>query len=284
MRLGFFGLGEMGTNIALRLLDCNQEIYSVKRGNFHQFKNKKNFFFEENPKEIANQVEGIILCIDTKENLQEIIYSEDGILNSSNKPSFILDLSTGLPSFVKKIHDDLKKVNISYIDSPIGRTPQHALEGKLNLFVSCKESQVDQNQLNLLGMISENRFFFDNISDGTKLKLLNNFYGQYTTLIFGETLSINNKNFKSPDDLLRIMSAGPLYSPILDAIKPYYDDSNNGSMLFSIENALKDLKYFREDFLTEENALVDLIIGKFEKAVKNGFGQESVAKVASYVD
>tara|TARA_B100000941_G_C28497392_1_gene551814 strand:+ start:389 stop:1243 length:855 start_codon:yes stop_codon:yes gene_type:complete len=284
MRLGFFGLGEMGTNIALRLLDCNQEIYSVKRGNFHQFKNKKNFFFEENPKEIANKVEGIILCIDTKENLQEIIYSEDGILNSSNKPSFILDLSTGLPSFVKKIHDDLKKVNISYIDSPIGRTPQHALEGKLNLFVSCKESQVDQNQLNLLGMISENRFFFDNISDGTKLKLLNNFYGQYTTLIFGETLSINNKNFKSPDDLLRIMSAGPLYSPILDAIKPYYDDSNNGSMLFSIENALKDLKYFREDFLTEENALVDLIIGKFEKAVKNGFGQESVAKVASYVD
>ena len=229
-------------------------------------------------------MEGIILCIDTKENLQEIIYSEDGILNSSNKPSFILDLSTGLPSFVKKIHDDLKKVNISYIDSPIGRTPQHALEGKLNLFVSCKESQVDQNQLNLLGMISENRFFFDNISDGTKLKLLNNFYGQYTTLIFGETLSINNKNFKSPDDLLRIMSAGPLYSPILDAIKPYYDDSNNGSMLFSIENALKDLKYFREDFLTEENALVDLIIGKFEKAVKNGFGQESVAKVASYVD
>jgi 2-hydroxy-3-oxopropionate reductase len=284
MRLGFFGLGEMGANIALRLLDCNQEIYSVKRGNFHQFKNKKNFFFEENPKEIANQVDGIILCIDTKENLQEIIYSEDGILNSSNKPSFILDLSTGLPSFIKKIHDDLKKVNISYIDSPIGRTPQHALEGKLNLFVSCKESQIDQNQLNLLDMISENRFFFDNISDGTKLKLLNNFYGQYTTLIFGETLSINNKNFESPDDLLRIMSAGPLYSPILDAIKPYYDDSNNGSMLFSIENALKDLKYFKEDFLTEENALVDLIIGKFEKAVKNGFGQESVAKVASYVD
>ncbi len=284
MRLGFFGLGEMGTNIALRLLDCNQEIYSVRRGNFHQFENKKNFFFEENPKEIANQVDGIILCIDTKENLQEIIYSEDGILNSSNKPSFILDLSTGLPSFIKKIHDDLKKVNISYIDSPIGRTPQHALEGKLNLFVSCKESQIDQNQLNLLDMISENRFFFDNISDGTKLKLLNNFYGQYTTLIFGETLSINNKNFESPDDLLRIMSAGPLYSPILDAIKPYYDDSNNGSMLFSIENALKDLKYFREDFLTEENALVDLIIGKFEKAVKNGFGQESVAKVASYVD
>tara|TARA_S200000501_G_scaffold371649_1_gene415175 strand:- start:5284 stop:6138 length:855 start_codon:yes stop_codon:yes gene_type:complete len=284
MRIGFLGLGEMGANIALRLLDCGYSIYATKRGNYECCENKKNFFLYDSPREISELVECFILCIDTVENLKEILYSKDGILKSKNKPSFIFDLSTGLPSVVKKNYEDLKKVGVSYVDAPIGRTPEHALEGKLNLFVSCKKTELDKSQIKILEIISENRFYFDEISEGTKLKLLNNFFGQCITLIFGKTLLANNKNFQSINNLSKIMSAGPLHAPILDAIKPHFEKMNQGSMQFSIKNALKDLKYFREDLLSEKDELTEFVINKFEKAVKDGFGNESVAEVAKYVD
>ena len=164
---------------------------------------------------------------------------------------------------------------------PIGRTPAHAREGKLNLFISAKKDELNEC-IQIIQTISENQFYLDKIGEGTKIKLINNFYGQAVTLIFGQLLQVANDQNIEINNLVNVMSAGPLFSDILNANKPYYENDNNGAMEFSINNAYKDLIYYKEEFGTNE--LINEVIKYFEKAIGNGFGAKSVAEVSKYAN
>jgi len=122
----------------------------------------------------------------------------------------------------------------------------------------------------------------DKIGEGTKIKLINNFYGQAVTLIFGQLLQVANDQNIEINNLVSVMSAGPLFSDILNAIRPYYENDNKGAMEFSINNAYKDLIYYKEEFGTNE--LINEVIKYFEKAIGNGFGAKSVAEVSKYAN
>lgn len=278
-KIGFFGLGDMGSAITLRLLRKGYKIISTKRGNYKNFIKNKNFSLCKNPSDVAIESDIILLCVDTIENLNKIIFSKRGLLAANKIPKFILDLGTGKPSNCEHLSREFVKRNKIYIDMPIGRTPAHAKNGKINLFISSEKKNLKQS-LQVIDIISENQFYVNKIGEGTKIKLLNNFYGQTITLIFGKLLKESNKKNVNIHNLVKIMSAGPLQSDILGAIKPYYEYNNKGSMEFSINNAYKDLKYFKEEFGSDK--LVDLIIRHFELAIKKGHGKKSVANVSKY--
>ena len=101
-------------------------------------------------------------------------------------------------------------------------------------------------------------------------------------MIFGQLLQIANDQNIEINNLVNVMSAGPLFSDILGAIKPYYENDNKGTMEFSINNAYKDLIYYKEEFGTNE--LINEVIKYFEKAIGNGYGAKSVAEVSKYAN
>ena len=281
-KVGFFGLGEMGSAIAQRLLNVGHKVLSTKRGRYKDLEKNDKFFTYDTPCAVADHAEIIVFCVDTIKNLKQIVFSDNGLFKSKKLPNYFFDLGTGKPSYCNILSDEFSKFNKVYIDMPIGRTPAHALEGKLNLFISSNKKNLGEN-LDFIKDISENQYFVGNVGEGTKIKLINNFYGQAITFIYGNLLLTCNKENIDTDDLVKVMSAGPLYSDILGAIKPYYSELEEGSIEFSIMNGLKDLTYFKEEFKLD-NDLVSLIINYFKKAVDNGYGKMSVAEISKYVD
>lgn len=280
-KIGVFGLGDMGAAITHRLLKKNFEVISTKRGKYMDFIENNSFSVMSNPCDVGASADIIIFCVNTIENLNELIFSENGLMSSKKLPKFFLDLGTGRPSNCIDISNQFLKYDKLYVDMPIGRTPAHAREGKLNLFISSTKNKLNEC-MQIIQTISENQFYLDKIGEGTKVKLINNFYGQAVTLIFGQLLQVVNDQDIEIDNLVDVMSAGPLFSDILGAIKPYYENDNKGAMEFSINNAYKDLIYFKEEFGTNE--LIDEVIKYFEKAIGDGFGAKSVAEVSKYAN
>ena len=283
-KIGFFGLGQMGSNIADRLLTLGYNIISVKRGKFNNLKNKfDNFELLENPKKVSECSDIIISCVDTINNLEELVFGDLGVIKANNIPKYFLDLGTGKPSFANRLSKDFENKGCLYVDMPIGRTPQHALEGKINLFISSTEEKL-KNNIVLLKNIAENLFFLEKIGEGTRIKLINNFYGQAITLIFGKLLNISKDNEVKIRNLYNVMNSGPLGSPMLGALTDYYEGKKEGNMEFSIKNAYKDLSYFKEEFFSQdEDHLINLVLDIFKKAIDGGNGEKSVAEIANTI-
>ena len=282
-KIGFFGLGLMGGNIVENLLKKKYEIISNKRGRAISLsKNFNNIKLFDHSSEVANSCEIIMSCLDTVENLEDLVYGEHGVMEAKSLPDFFFDFGTGRPSFVKKLSEDFKSRGSTYIDMPIGRTPLHALDGKLNLFISSTENKLIKHSV-VLNDIAENLIYLNDLGQGTKIKLFNNYYGQAVTLIFGKLLKNGSTNNLNIEKLLNVMSLGPLHSGILDAIFPYFTEDLSGTIEFSINNAFKDLVYFKEE-CSSQDFLVDSVLAAFEQAISKGYGECSVGEVAKYVD
>ena len=282
-KIGFFGLGLMGGNIVENLLNKEYQILTNRRGRALHIRDRyENLKVFDDDSYIAENCDLLASCVDTVQNLERLIYGDNGILAAKSLPKYFFDFGTGRPSFSEKIHTDLQMKGCTYVDMPIGRTPAHALNGKINLLISSSEKKLD-NFTRILDDIAENKIYLGELGQGTKIKLFNNFYGQAITLIFGQILRQGHKQNLNNRNLLTVMSLGPLHSGMLEAIFSHYDAESNGSIEFTISNAYKDLVYFKEEF-GNQNPIVDLVLSSFEKAIAEGFGELSVGEVAKYVD
>ena len=86
----------------------------------------------------------------------------------------IINCTTVSPSWVKKIYIKLKKNNFEYIDCPVSGGPKKAINGKLSLIISSKESVYKKN-LALLKNLGNNIYNLGNkIGTGSTVKIINN--------------------------------------------------------------------------------------------------------------
>lgn len=241
--VGIIGLGKMGLPIANNLMTKGYSVYS----NDYRKKTKSLIKICKSKKEIFEKTDVLFLCLSNSKQVKKFLLEKNIFLNLKKKPKFIIDLGTSDPKVTKKIYHVLKKINIKFIDSPMGRNPEAALKGKLNLMMGCRSKDI-KNIKSLMFTIAENIFFMNKVGDGHKIKLINNYYGQSITILFLEILKILKKNKIKSENFLKVIEAGPLYSPILKSIFKLNFKNDKKQMEFSISNAHKDLMYFKKFF------------------------------------
>ena len=103
------------------------------------------------------------------------------LLNQGSYIPIPLSVKKKIPQSSKRF----EKEQIVYYDMPIGRTPEIALEGKLNLMIGGQKESFSEKDLKLLGEIAQNLYFLEKLGNGIKCKLLNNLLGQSLTLLIG---------------------------------------------------------------------------------------------------
>ena len=101
-KIGFFGLGLMGGNIVENLLQKNYQILTNKRGRSLDIKNKfRNLELFDQASHIAGNCELLASCVDTVQNLEEIVYGKNGILEAESLPEYFLILEQVVRRFQK---------------------------------------------------------------------------------------------------------------------------------------------------------------------------------------
>ena len=272
--VGIIGLGKMGLPIANNLMAKGYSVYS----NDYRKKTKSLIKICKSKKEIFEKTDVLFLCLSNSKQVKKFLLEKNIFLNLKKKPKFIIDLGTSDPKVTKKIYHVLKKINIKFIDSPMGRNPEAALKGKLNLMMGCRSKDI-KNIKSLMFTIAENIFFMNKVGDGHKIKLINNYYGQSITILFLEILKILKKNKIKSENFLKVIEAGPLYSPILKSIFKLNFKGDTKQMEFSISNAHKDLMYFKKFFKRNlTTKILNDVIKILALNIKNKQGSLSVGK------
>lgn len=281
--IGFIGLGLMGGNMVENLqkkgyepivMDLNKDAVDavVARGGKAA----------SSAAELAAASDIIMLALTTSDIVEKVVYGDNGILAGIKEGAVLIDFGTSIPASTRKIGADLAKKGAGMIDAPLGRTPDHAKDGLLNIMASGDKATFDKVKP-VLDQQGENIFYLGALGAGHTTKLINNFMGMTTVCTMSQAFAVADRAGVDRQQLFDIMSTGPSNSPFMQFCKNYAVDGVS-DLGFSIANANKDLGYFLkmvEDLGTRAE-IAEGTSHNLQAAFDEGMGHGNVPEIFDY--
>ena len=171
MKIGFIGLGNLGTAICSRLSSLGDELIVYNR-NKDKIKDLP-YKIVNTPKDILKECDVIFLCLFDSPAVENILSGENGILCDELKGKTIIDLTTNHYEDVLKFHKMVNDIGANYLENPVFGSVAPALSGALTV-VSSGKTEVFENVKPILEKIAVEIFHLEAPSSATKMKLINN--------------------------------------------------------------------------------------------------------------
>ena len=245
-RIGFVGLGLMGSAMVGRLQDCNYQLTVLgnkDRTGLDQAL-ARGALEAASGVDLAKQSDVIMLCMGTSDQVEERILGEQGIISGLSSGKIIIDFGTSLPSSTKEISSKIADTGAVILDAPLGRTPHHAKDGLLNIMASGDKDAFDAVRT-ILENLGENVFYLGDLGTGHTIKLMNNFFGMTIANAMAEVFAVADAAGVYRETVYKVISAGPLHSSMMDFISAFGLEGDKSKLEFAIKNAFKDVSYYR---------------------------------------
>jgi 3-hydroxyisobutyrate dehydrogenase len=193
-RIGFIGLGWMGKYMALNLLKDNYRVVGFNRSKKVLSElEKKGMKVANNPKEVAEESDIIILMLPTHKETKQVISGKDGLEKGLKKGHIVIDMSTSNPVETKKFHQVLKKKGVTMMDAPVSRGQRAAVEGDLSIMVG-GDKKAFKKCLPIFKSMGNYITYLGPFGSGMYVKSLNNFLYAMNMLASSQGMAILKKN------------------------------------------------------------------------------------------
>ncbi len=284
-KIGFIGLGLMGAAMVERLQSQGYPVTVMAHRNRVPIEAAmaRGASEAKSPGELAAASEIVMLCVDTSDAVESVMRGTNGIIDNLAAGSLVIDFGTSIPLSTIELAKEVAAKGSSMMDAPLGRTPSHALEGKLNIMGAGAEADYARAKP-VLDDLGENVFYVGGIGTGHTLKLINNFYAQTKACALAEAFAMADVAGLDRKVLYDVMSSGPLNSGFMDFIKANAIDGNPNALAFSITNARKDVGYYAAmaDGFGVPSMMSAATKGTLGLAKAQGWGERMVPELVDY--
>jgi 3-hydroxyisobutyrate dehydrogenase-like beta-hydroxyacid dehydrogenase len=282
--IGFVGLGLMGSAMVQRLLDLDYKLTVLGNTN----RTGLDAAIERGATEVktaadlAAASDIVMFCLGTSDHVEGRVYGDDGILAGIKPDTVVIDFGTSLPGSTRKIGEDMAAKGALYMDAPLGRTPSHGRDGKLNIMGAGDEA-IYAKMKPVLDDLGENVFHVGPLGAGHTLKLINNFFAMTTAMAMSEAFAMADLAGLPREKLHEVMAAGPLHSGMMDFIKGYAVDGEI-QLAFTVANARKDVGYYTlmADDLDVPSLMSHAAKNTLGMAKAQDFGDRMVPEMVDY--
>jgi 3-hydroxyisobutyrate dehydrogenase-like beta-hydroxyacid dehydrogenase len=171
-KMGFIGVGAMGSAIASRLVD-HYELWVNDRNPRAADDLIANGATFASPENIASNCTYVFLCLPGPQNVTDLLLGPSGIAGLLSPGSVVIDTTTGTPIADEKTVAGLKPNAVDYVDSPIGGGVRRAREGTATLMVGADDDVFDRVK-DILHQVTGTVFHVGPVGAGHAMKLVNN--------------------------------------------------------------------------------------------------------------
>ncbi|MBX2855008.1 MAG: NAD(P)-dependent oxidoreductase [Rhodobacteraceae bacterium] len=243
--IGFIGLGLMGSAMVGRLqsLDYPLTVIANRSRQNVDAAVARGAVEVGTARELAERSDIVMLCVDTSATVESRMLGADGVIAGLKEGAMVIDFGTSLPGSTKRLGGDVEAKGGRYMDAPLGRTPSHAVEGKLNIMAAGAEADFAKAEP-VFKDLGENVFHVGALGAGHTLKLINNFFGMTVACAMSEAFAMADKADLPRQQLYDVMSAGPLKSGMMEFVKANAVNGDPNQLAFTIANARKDVGYY----------------------------------------
>ena len=211
-RLGFIGLGNMGTALAMRLV--GQSLYV-----FDTDSSKGNVFagvgvnVAGSLAELAINSDIIFTCLPTSAVTETVLFGQDGLSYHLSSNHIIVDMTSGDPTQSRDQARRLADADICFADAPVSGGQRGARDGVIAVMVGGSDPLY--NILHpVLSVISRNIFHAGDVGAGHALKAGNNLLNLICRMATFEVVSLLVNSGVAPDKAVDILqkSSGRNYA------------------------------------------------------------------------
>ncbi|TCO71932.1 NAD(P)-dependent oxidoreductase [Rhodovulum euryhalinum] len=283
-RIGFIGLGLMGRAMVGCLQDAGHALTVLGHRDRTGIETALACGATEanSARALAQAVDVVMLCMATSDQVEARAFGPGGFVAGARPGQVVIDFGTSLPASTLRIGAALAEKGAAYLDAPLGRTPAHAAEGKLNIMCAGDREAFDKvrRELDTLG---ENVFHLGPLGAGHTIKLINNAFAMTTACAMSEAFAMSDAAGIPRETLYGVMAAGPLHSGMMDFIRAYAS-AGRIELAFSVENAIKDVGYYR--LMAEELGAASRMSGAADGALRAareaGYGSRMVPEMVDF--
>lgn len=140
MKLGFIGLGIMGTPMALRLAKAGHALHVTTIGPVADELLKHGAQHLACAKQVAEQSDIIFIMVPDTPQVAEVLFGEHGCAKAALKGKIIVDMSSISPIETKRFAQQVRDLGADYLDAPVSGGEIGAREGTLSIMVGGDEN------------------------------------------------------------------------------------------------------------------------------------------------
>src|SRR3989475_7259247 len=213
VKLGFIGLGNMGSRIAQRLLDHAYELTVFDLDNTTAKALVLNGAVPANDiAELAQSADVILSCLTNDDAVHNVYGGSDGALAAARPGTVVLEMSTISPASSREVHDQAAKLGIDVMDVAISGSTPAVEQGNLTL-LDGGNAELFKAAQPIFAAIARQYFHLGPPGAGTTMKLVVNtllgvgMHAIAEAVVVGESAGLNRKL------LLEVLSQTAVVAP-----------------------------------------------------------------------
>jgi len=239
MKVGFIGLGNMGSAAARNVQRAGHELFvhDIRREAGHRLE-EQGAVWCDSPRDMVGRVDVVMSMVFGPKEIEQVVRGADGLLAGGVRGRSWIDLTTSSPGLMRSLADDVRGAGGFPVDAPVTGSIDSCIRGDMILFVGGDDADVERVRpvLDAIGVVRR----VGGYGNGYVAKLVNNQLWFVHAAAIGEAMVTAKKAGLDPDVWWEAMKGGAADSFVMQHDVPsilagHYDPS------FRLALCLKDL-------------------------------------------
>jgi 3-hydroxyisobutyrate dehydrogenase-like beta-hydroxyacid dehydrogenase len=278
MIVGFIGLGTMGGPMAQNLLRKGHRVvgFDVHAAAVRKLTDAGGSA-AATPKDVAAQSEIVVTMLPDAPDVERVALGKDGIVEGIRSGSVYVDMSTIDPATTCKVGEAMAAKGVAMVDSPVGKTADHAVAGTLTLMVGGSKAAIDRVRP-LLDCMGTDFFHCGELGAGQTMKLLNNLLAAAVGEASVEALVAGTKAGLSLDVMLSVLKTTMAWNNQLAISMPKRSLAGDFAPGFMMKLAHKDCRLALKmvDSLGVKAPVGHAVLGSLQEGLDRGLSDHDV--------
>jgi 3-hydroxyisobutyrate dehydrogenase-like beta-hydroxyacid dehydrogenase len=239
-KLGFVGLGVMGSGVARRLLAAGHELHGWNRTPEKAAPLiAEGLVLEESPRAVAEQADVVFTMVTNVPALRAVAEGEDGIIAGLGPGKVWVDMTTAAPAVCRELAERVRETGADMVDAPVSGSVSTLEEGRLSIMVGGNEETFRRVEPILLDIGPKVTRVGDN-GQALLLKIAINLSLHVQMVAFCEGLLLAEKDGIDREVALDVMLGSVIASPMLKYRAPFILDMPDEAW-FNVNMMQKDM-------------------------------------------
>ena len=279
MKVGFIGLGVMGGPMALNILKGGHALTVYDRSADAVARlTAAGAKAAASPQEVGAASDIVITMLPEPQHVEQVALGSDGIAAGMRPGGMLIDMSTIDPVTSQRVGRALKERGIAMVDSPVGKTSEHAVSGTLTLMVGGEPADIER-AMPVLKCMGTDTFLCGGPGMGHAMKISNNLLATTIMVANTEVLAIGIKAGLQLELMMEVMKTTMAFNHQLYVAMPKKAFQGDDSPGFMVKLAGKDVRLAVE--LAKAYGF-DALVGRaaqesLDRAAKMGYAERDTA-------